>query len=181
MRIRREPPTSCRVRMTRCRFLSAGAAPHCRAAKLCWRCTGRFWGGRRREGKGGGEAPILKRRVHQGLGQLTAEENNRLRKIKVARRKTDPNAPMIAFSDEKTAKRFGKMFPGFEQVGERRRRRVIGGGATVWRVLDLGMPHQTHFTCMMATYQMYRPAPTPRALCRRASRAPPLLDSRCTE
>ena len=52
----------------------------------------------------------------QSLGQLTMEESKMLRKIKGARRKSAPDAFMIAFADEKTAKRFGKSFPGFEHV-----------------------------------------------------------------
>ncbi|EKX36996.1 hypothetical protein GUITHDRAFT_116860 [Guillardia theta CCMP2712] len=43
-------------------------------------------------------------------------DKKRLSKICYARRKSDPNAPMIAFPDEKTAKRFGKHFQGFDQV-----------------------------------------------------------------
>ncbi len=50
------------------------------------------------------------------LGQLTSEENKQLKRIKVARRKYGDKAPMVAFSDEKTAKRFGKNFQGFQQI-----------------------------------------------------------------
>jgi len=56
---------------------------------------------------------VLNLRAHSTPG---TDARKRLDAILQQRRRQDAEAPLIAFSDEKTAKRFGKYFPGFSQV-----------------------------------------------------------------